>query len=345
MSNPVLSVIIPVFNGEAYVERAALSVLDQPCGDSIEMIIVDDGSTDRTGVICDELANTYRNVKVIHKINGGVSIARNTGIDAANGKYLAFLDADDWWSPGIFDEKLIELIIQQPADLIAFGMRKVSSDFKYYKEIPRKAAMLSSGKKAEQFHHCSYFFDANMVKGLGIRFPIAKRWEDPPFVNLSTYFAKSTRCINAVLYNYWMNQSSVTHTDMVKFYLPEQQKAFIQERQAFSRLGVEYNNDRVILSMIVSLLPRLCVENRYIDVKRITDEGEYNLLHQDEIQPWSRLQPVFRLWRSHPVLFYIKSQIHPGIMLRIKWLFQKTPLTRRLSDWIQYHLIEKWVKV
>jgi len=345
MENPVVSVIIPVFNGEQYVMRAAMSVLRQPCGSDIELIIVDDGSTDKTGMICDSLTELHHNVWVIHKPNSGVSVARNAGIDAANGLYLAFLDADDWWSENVFDEGLRTLIINEPTDLVAFGFRKISPDLRFQKDLLRKSAVFTEKTKPEQFPHCTYFFRSRLLKALGIRYPISTRGEDLRFINLCTFFSKSIRCVDRVLYNYWMNQSSVMHTDRVESYLPELQKAFVQERFIFSGLGIEHDNDREILSMIVSLLPRLCVENSYKAVKRITGESEYSLLRQVETQPWIRLQPDFRLWHSCPALFYIKSQIHPGIMLRVKRLFQKTSLTRRLSDWVQYRLIEKWDKV
>ena len=208
----------------------------------------------------------------------------------------------------------------------------------------RKEAVFTEGRKATQFPHVSYFYNAAFLKGLGIRYPIAKRGEDLRFINICTYFSKSTRCIETVLYNYWMNHTSTIHTDVVVSYLPELEKAYIQEKQTFSRLGVDYSNDREVLSMVVSLLPKLCAENSYKDTIAITSTNEYKLLRQSALQPWGHLQPAFRFWRSHPMLFYLKSQINPGLILKVKWLFQKAHSTRRLSDWIQYRLIEKWEK-
>ena len=89
------SVIIPAYNVSAYLEKCVSSVLEQTRGD-FEVIVVNDGSTDSTPQICEQLRGKDRRVRVIHKPNGGVSSARNIGIQAATGEYVFFLDGDDW---------------------------------------------------------------------------------------------------------------------------------------------------------------------------------------------------------------------------------------------------------
>ena len=101
----ILSVIIPVYNVEQYLRQCVDSVLNQQLQD-YEIILVDDGSKDNSVGICDEYKKTHSNVIVIHKENGGSSSARNTGMKAASGKYIVFLDSDDWWNPDI-DFRLI----------------------------------------------------------------------------------------------------------------------------------------------------------------------------------------------------------------------------------------------
>lgn len=97
MNTPFLSVIIPIYKVEDYLERCVKSVLNQDFKD-IEVILVDDGSPDRCPQICDEFAKTDERIKVLHKPNGGLSSARNAGIEIAAGEYLAFLDSDDQWN-------------------------------------------------------------------------------------------------------------------------------------------------------------------------------------------------------------------------------------------------------
>ena len=93
--NELLSIIVPVYNVEMYLKRCVDSILKQDY-DNMEIILVDDGSTDSSGVICDQYASNYKNVKVIHKKNGGLSDARNFGLDNCRGQYISFIDSDDW---------------------------------------------------------------------------------------------------------------------------------------------------------------------------------------------------------------------------------------------------------
>lgn len=101
----MISVIIPVYNCEKYFSRCVDSVLNQSYKD-FELILVDDGSTDSSGVLCDEFMQRDKRVYVIHKKNGGASSARNAGLDIAKGKYVAFIDADDW-----VEENYLEILI------------------------------------------------------------------------------------------------------------------------------------------------------------------------------------------------------------------------------------------
>lgn len=91
---PTISVIVPIYNVEPYLHRCVDSVLEQTFAD-FELILVDDGSPDNCGAICDEYATKDGRVRVIHKENGGLSSARNAGIEAAAGEFILFVDADD----------------------------------------------------------------------------------------------------------------------------------------------------------------------------------------------------------------------------------------------------------
>ena len=91
------SILVPVYNVEKYLEQCIDSLLDQTYSEEYEIILVDDGSTDSSGSICDGYEERYPDkVKVIHKENGGLSDARNVGMAAATGEYIAFVDSDDW---------------------------------------------------------------------------------------------------------------------------------------------------------------------------------------------------------------------------------------------------------
>lgn len=110
-----VSVIVPVYNVEIYLKKCINSILNQTFR-NLEIILVDDGSTDDSGIICDEYALIDERLKVIHKENGGLSSARNIGIDNATGDYLAFIDSDDWIEPNML-EVLLERIKQDNSDI------------------------------------------------------------------------------------------------------------------------------------------------------------------------------------------------------------------------------------
>lgn len=96
--NPKISVIIPVYNAEVYLHRCVDSILSQSFKD-FEVLLIDDGSTDQSGMICDEYANSDERVKVFHKKNGGVSSARNVGLNNSIGEWITFVDSDDYVAP------------------------------------------------------------------------------------------------------------------------------------------------------------------------------------------------------------------------------------------------------
>lgn len=102
---PKLSVIVPVYNTEKYLRECINSILAQTFTD-FELILVDDGSTDRSGVICDEYANKDKRIRVIHQENGGVTVARRSGIQIACGEYMAFVDSDDWISQDMYQDMM-----------------------------------------------------------------------------------------------------------------------------------------------------------------------------------------------------------------------------------------------
>ena len=94
MNTPRLSIIVPVYNVEKYIHSCINSILNQHFSD-FELILVDDGSTDNCGKICDEYASSDKRVRIIHQENGGVSAARNKGIDVSQGEIIGFVDSDD----------------------------------------------------------------------------------------------------------------------------------------------------------------------------------------------------------------------------------------------------------
>ncbi len=123
MMEKLISVIVPVYNVGPYLKRCLDSILSQTYR-NLEIILVDDGSTDNSGAICDEYKKLDKRVLVIHKENEGVSKARNVGMDISKGEYLTFVDSDDYIEPNMYEE-LYSSIERESADLAVCGFRQV----------------------------------------------------------------------------------------------------------------------------------------------------------------------------------------------------------------------------
>jgi len=123
---PLISIIVPVYNVESYIDRCIKSILSQTFQD-YELIIVDDGSPDNCPKICDEWAIKDKRIKVIHQKNQGLSAARNTGIKFSEGKYLTFIDSDDWITDSMVQD-LYDLIEKTEADISVCGFTKTESE-------------------------------------------------------------------------------------------------------------------------------------------------------------------------------------------------------------------------
>ena len=121
--DPLVSIIVPVYNVKPYLNRCVDSLLGQSYQNT-ELLLVDDGSTDGSETLCDEYAAQDARVRVLHKKNGGLSDARNAGVDAAAGEYLSFVDGDDWVSP-YYIENLYRALEQAGADFSASCFEEV----------------------------------------------------------------------------------------------------------------------------------------------------------------------------------------------------------------------------
>ena len=126
MSKELISVIVPVYKVEQYLDKCISSIVNQTY-DNLEIILVDDGSPDNCPKICDNWAEKDQRIKVVHKQNGGLSSARNEGIVVATGKYISFIDSDDYIDSQTY-EKMIFSITSTEADMCICGMKWVNED-------------------------------------------------------------------------------------------------------------------------------------------------------------------------------------------------------------------------
>lgn len=123
-STPKFSIVVPMYNVESYLPKCVESIRCQTLSD-IEIILVDDGSPDRCGEMADEYVRQDARIKVVHRINGGLGPARNSGMEIAAGEYVGFVDSDDWVEPDMF-ERLYEAAHAESADVVFTGLKTVS---------------------------------------------------------------------------------------------------------------------------------------------------------------------------------------------------------------------------
>ncbi|MCR8660660.1 glycosyltransferase [Paenibacillus endoradicis] len=140
----LLSIIVPIYNVEAYLEKCIDSLLNQSYG-NVEIILINDGSTDRSGLISDKYSELDRRIKVIHRLNGGLSAARNTGIKAASGYYIAFVDSDDFVSEDSFNV-LIEKAESNDLDIVC------GNAFRYFENRNKKTVMIQNDMTTEKVY-------------------------------------------------------------------------------------------------------------------------------------------------------------------------------------------------
>ena len=117
------SIIVPIYRVERYLNKCVDSILCQTFND-FELILVDDGSPDKCGLICDDYENADSRIRVVHKKNGGLSSARNTGLDIASGEYVIFIDSDDYWDDNAALEHIYKNLVETNADLLVFPAKR-----------------------------------------------------------------------------------------------------------------------------------------------------------------------------------------------------------------------------
>lgn len=131
--NPLISVIVPIYNVEDYFDRCVNSLVKQTYK-NLEIILVDDGATDSCPLLCDEWAQKDSRIKAIHKVNGGLSDARNAGLEIANGELIVLIDSDDWIDYCAI-EKMYERMLADDSDVVSSGVKWVTEDGTLLKDI------------------------------------------------------------------------------------------------------------------------------------------------------------------------------------------------------------------
>lgn len=209
----MFSIIIPVYNAAYYLSRCIDSILSQSYVD-FELTLINDGSTDNSGEICDIYAKQDKRIKVYHQKNAGVSSARNLGLENAQGEWVLFVDADDWVESNYLEtvNRKMQLI---NGDLYMFGHRRLNEKQIFREFCPTYMVEnnINFVKTKYYRHSCwNYAFRNSIIKKWNIRFPIElKRAEDQAFLLKYISTISNVVLIDKILYNYWDNPDSTVN--------------------------------------------------------------------------------------------------------------------------------------
>lgn len=238
----VVSVIVPVYNVEKYLEKCICSLLSQTYS-NLEIILVDDGSPDACPQICDSYASKDARIKVIHKKNGGLSDARNAGIEAASGDYIAFVDSDDYIAPQMI-QTLLQYAIDKEADISVCNYYKVfENGEKLYQPKTVQEKVMTNLEAMEDIFTASNLcevitwnklYAAHLFKDTEIRFPVGKIHEDNFTTYKLFYAAEKVVYVDIPLYYYVQRNDSIMGKAFDERRLQimeavEQTKAFVDE--------------------------------------------------------------------------------------------------------------------
>lgn len=304
--NVKISVIVPVYNVEAYLPRCIDSILAQTYR-NLEIILVDDGTKDNCDKICDKYAAQDSRVRVIHKPNGGLSSARNAGIDVATGEYLAFVDSDDWIEPDTY-EHLLSAALRYDVKLVCAGRYDVDSatgekrkglcppreEVVTGKEMARRIFLWENMDSAswDKLYHRSLFRE--------IRFPLGKIVEDVPIMYLIALDAGKVAMCDKPVYNYYHRPGSIT-------------TARISEK-TFHFAG----HTEILYDYIRENVPELQQEARYFRVRSLV----YSVISVDLAEKEDRV-------KFAPICSHLRSQLrqHMGFILKSPFFGKKDKLT------------------
>ena len=208
----LISVMVPIYKVEAYLDDCVRSIVAQTYP-HLEIILVDDGSPDNCGSMCDEWAKQDERIKVIHKPNGGLSDARNAGLEIASGDFIAFVDSDDWIDPAMY-EKMLSALLREEADICACRILSCFPDRRapwgcpsYRVTDPEQTLAMLYDDSAYPVSAWNKLYRRSLWQNL--RFPVGKICEDAFTTYLLVHGAKCIVQLPEALYCYRIRPESI----------------------------------------------------------------------------------------------------------------------------------------
>ncbi len=248
MENELISVIVPIYNMEKYLNKCVDSILNQTYS-NIEILLIDDGSTDLSVKICDEYMKTDSRIKVFHKKNGGLSDAKNFGIKKASGKYVAFVDSDDWIENNMYENMYYKLK-DTKSNIVVCG-RYIEYENGEKKEWYNKNEIIMNKEQSLIYLNSFYNFDMSSCDKLyekslfdNIEFPYGKRCEDAYTTYLLFNKADRVTYIPKCFYHYFQRSGSISRNEKINMdyiYAAEEQLEFFTTKYPHLRYIAETN--------------------------------------------------------------------------------------------------------
>ena len=295
---PKVSVVVPVYNVERYLRQCVDSLLRQTL-DDIEIILINDGSTDKSGCICDEYALKDKRIRVIHKTNEGLSVARNDGIDISTAPYIMFVDSDDWVEPE-FCEIPYNIAMKSKAEIVLFLYNAVKN---HDKKISIKAHLHEGLLRQEE----AFFFNVNVTPaawiGLyqkdlfsNVRYPNGKYFEDVGTTHRLINMAKSVYFISTTLYNRRIQRpGSITTATTTKNH-PDKREMIIRRIDDFYSWGYKDFAQKYVLSILAMYGRKTENQKKYVDIAKKMEYKKTTAFMLKHIL-------LLQLFRISPVLF------------------------------------------
>lgn len=222
MENIIVSVIIPVYKAEKYIRGCLDSVVEQTCKGNYEVIVIDDGSPDQSGKICDEYAKRYPIVKVFHQVNQGVAKARELGIKKAQGKYIVWVDADDSADSRLVED-VLKAVNRSHADLVLYGVQYQYQGVVTKEQIPQEEEISAMRRKSVTGQYSTLWRFASLRDfWVGEQVPEEmERSAEDGYMSIRLFIkARHVETIPKVLYYHiGDNPNSIRHTCDGKYYM------------------------------------------------------------------------------------------------------------------------------
>ncbi len=312
--NDLLSIIIPVYNNAKYISKT-LKTIQAQTYKNIELILVNDGSTDNSLEICQNAASSDKRIIIIDKKNGGVSSARNRGIEAAKGKYIAFVDGDDCIDSDMY-RVMIDTLETESADLVNCCVIKEE----HYKPIPYKKKNFYSSKEPWNcLSKKGHFVDSSLNKVYTKAIIGETRFdenisysEDKLFVTEIFFKAKKIAFLDNIFYHYIQHKDSLSWQDNYDVWYGNFQVC----RKIYSRVKeMESANGEIINSAFRGYVKSIIALLRY-DIK-YRDKEQYNTVlvsHRKDIELFLQETPlsIAKKWeyKTYTISYFVASLVH-----------------------------------